>query len=117
MIDYVDPIVPLVKFLTPMYTERIYGNTIPSNAELPVILLRNAGGSDYTRLQVLVRGRSDIEAMHLCIDVMNTLIRHGQSIDLRGAWIQKEVSPISSVDQDTNRPESWGYLRIDHIEA
>ena len=117
MIDYVDPVVPVIQFLTPLYSERVYGNTIPSNAELPAILIRNAGGSDYTRLQVLVRGRSDIESMYLCIDVMNTLIRNGRSINLRGAWIEKETSPISSVDQDTNRPESWGYLRIDHIEA
>ena len=116
MIKYVDPVAPIIQFLTPFYSERIYGNTIPSNSTLPAILIRNAGGTDYTRIQVLVRGRSDIEAMYLCIDVMNTLMIHGGSINLRGAWVQMETSPIASIDQDTNRPEAWGYMRLDHIE-
>ena len=117
MIDYVDPIPPVVKLLSSLFDEKVYGNTMPNNPALPCILVRNMGGTDYTRLQLLVRGRSDIEAMVLCINAMNDLRRFASRIQLRGVWIEKETNPISDIDEDTKRPEAWCYLRMEHLES
>lgn len=117
MIEYVDPIPPVVKLLNKLFDERVYGNTMPENPALPCILVRNMGGSDSTRLQLLVRGRSDIEAMALLIRAMNNLIRFASRVELRGVWIEKESSPIMAIDEDTKRPEAWAYLRMEHLES
>lgn len=118
MIDYIDPIPPVLRMLKPLYEERIYGNQFPLNPSLPAILIRNAGGNDYTRLQVLVRGNSDIEVMWLLIDVMNTLERNAAHIDgLRGVWVEKESNPLPDKDEDTGKPEAWAYMRMEHLEA
>lgn len=117
MIEYVDPIPPVVRLLNNLIDESVYGNTMPDNPRLPCILIRNAGGSDYTRLQMLTRGKSDIEAMNLLIRGINELIRNASFVGLRGVWIDMETNPISAVDEDTGRPEAWAYLRMDHIEV
>lgn len=119
MIEYVDPIPPVLRMLSPLFKDRarVYGNTFPTSFSLPAILLRNAGGDEYTRLQVLVRGNSDIEVMRLLIDVMNTLERNASSIDLRGVWIEKESNPLPDRDEDTGKPEAWCYMRMEHLEA
>lgn len=119
MINYMDPIPPLIQALKPFVEPaRVYGNTIPASATLPCVLIKNAGGTDYTRLMLLARANSDIEAMRLCIKGMNTLVRNAAYIrTLRVLDISKEVNPISSVDADTGKPEAWCYLRMEHLES
>lgn len=117
MINYVDPIPPVVRVLSSLISERVYGNIFPDNPSLPCVLVRNAGGSDYTRLQLLARGRSDMEAMNLLIRAMNELIRNAAYVGLRGVWIEIESNPISAIDEDTNSPEAWCYLQMEHIES
>lgn len=117
MIEYVDPIPPVRQMLDFHYEEKVYGNTFPSNVTLPAILVRNTGGNGYTRLQLLVRDNSDIAAMTLLIDVMNTLQRNADRINLRGVWIERESNPIHAEDEDTGKPEAWCYMRMEHLEA
>lgn len=117
MIDYVDPIPPVLKMLKPFFKERIYGNLFPQNVSVPAILIRNAGGNEYTRLQVLVRGNNDVDVMRLLIQVVNVLERNASSIDLRGVWIEKETNPLPDIDEDTRKPEAWVYMRMEHIEV
>lgn len=117
MIDYVDPIPPVRKFLSTFMSERVYGNIFPSTTTLPAVLVRNMGGTDYTRLQLLVRATDDIAAMQTLIRAMNFLERNGSAISgLRVLWIERETAPISSVDQDSNKPEAWAYVRLEHLE-
>lgn len=118
MIDYVDPIPPVIRVLKPFFSVRIYGNQFPSSVSLPAILIRNAGGNDYTRLQLLVRGNSDIEVMQLLIEAMNTLQRNAAYIQgLSGVWIERESNPLPDTDEDTGKPEAWCYMRMEHLEA
>lgn len=117
MIDYVDPIPPVIRLLKSVIDAPVYGNTMPNNPKLPCVLIRNAGGLDYTRLQLLTRGNSDIESMNLLVRAMNELIRHSSNIGLRGVWIERESNPISIMDEDTGKPESWCYMRMEHIEV
>lgn len=118
MIEYVDPIPPIIRMLKPFFEERIYGNTFPSNAPLPSILVRTAGGTDYTRLQLVVRANYDVDAMQLLIKVMNTIFTNfSLIIGLRVMWVEKESNPILMIDQDTGKPEAWAYVRLEHLEA
>lgn len=118
MINYIDPIPPIVRLLDSLFVERVYGNRIPAAAAIPCILVKNAGGSDYTRLLLLTRTDSDISAMVLLIEAMNDLIRNAANVQgLRVIDISKEVNPISSIDQDTGKPEAWCYLRLEHLEV
>lgn len=117
MIDYVDPIPPVRKFLSNLIPERVYGNTFPSTVALPAVLVRNMGGTDYTRLQLLVRANDDITAMQTLIRAMNSLERYGSQIQgLRVIWIEREAAPISDTDEDTHKPEAWCYMRMEHLE-
>ena len=117
MIDYVDPIPPVIQMLKPFFSARIYGNFFPDNPPVPAVLIKNAGGFGYTRLQILVRDDSDINAMNLLIDVINTLERNASFIKLRGTWIQKESNPISGYDKDAMKYEAWCYMSMEHLEA
>lgn len=117
MIEYVDPIPPVIRLLNAFMDAPVYGNNMPENPKLPCIVVRNAGGSDYTRLQLLTRGTSDIEAMSLLVRAYNELIRNSSLIGLRGVWVEMETNPISAVDEDTGRPEAWAYIRMEHIEV
>lgn len=118
MIRYVDPIPPLIRLLKPSIEARVYGNTLPTTATLPCVLIRNAGGTDYTRIQLLARANTDIDAMKTLIAAMNILIANAAFVSgLRVIDIQKEINPINSVDQDTGKPEAWCYLRMEHLEV
>lgn len=118
MIYYVDPVPPLINLLKPSIQARVYGNTIPASAPLPCVLIKNAGGSDYTRIQLLARAATDIEAMKFLILSMNILIQNAAYIrGLRVFDIQKEINPINSIDEDTGKPEAWCYLRMEHLES
>lgn len=117
MIEYVDPIPPVIRLLNNLIDDPVYGNTMPNNPKLPCVLIRNAGGSDYTRLQLLTRGNTDIQAMDLLIRAVNELIRNAAFVGLRGVWIDMETNPISLMDEDTGKPEAWCYLRMEHIEV
>lgn len=118
MINYVDPIPPLIKLAKNYINVRVYGNILPPNPTLPCLLIRNAGGTDFTRIQLLARSTSDIESMKVLISAMNTLIRNAAYIQgLRVIDIQKESNPIPSVDDDTGKPEAWCYLRMEHFES
>lgn len=117
MISYVDPIPPIRKMLVSMINEKVYGNTFPSGVALPAVLIRTVGGTDYTRLQLLVRANDDITAMQILIKAMNLIIQNAASVALRGAWAEKETNPISATDEDTGKPEAWCYIRFEHLEA
>lgn len=118
MIDYVDPIPPVRKLLDDLMDERVYGNTFPTSVSLPAILVRNAGGIDYTRVQLLARANDDIQAMKSLISAMNLLERNASSIiNLRGVWVERESNPLPDKDPDTGKPEAWCYMRMDHLEA
>ncbi|MGM9926033.1 MAG: hypothetical protein ACI35R_17445 [Bacillus sp. (in: firmicutes)] len=118
MIDYVDPIPPVVQMMNRFAPAPVYGNSIPAKAKLPCIAVRAAGGNDGTRLQIIVRAKTDYEAMSLFVTTINILQRNTGAIKgLRVLWIEKESMPIHSVDQDTGSPEAWGYIRMEHLEA
>ena len=117
MIDYIDPIPPVVRFLNNVMDERVYGNRMPNNSTLPVLVVKSAGGAGYTRLQVIARANDDVTAMQLLIKVVNLLERYGSEIALAGCWIERESNPMPSVDEDTGKPEAWCYLRMEHFEA
>ena len=117
MIDYVDPIPPVVSFLNRVMGFRVYGNTMPSNPVLPSLVVRSAGGNGYTRLQLIVRANDDVTAMATLIRSMNELERNGAEINLAGCWIERESNPLPSVDNDTGKPEAWAYMRMEHLEA
>ena len=119
MIDYVDPVPPVLKFFS-LYMPDVpsYGISIPATAKLPVLLVRNAGGSNYTRLQLLARADSPVQATQVLIRAMNTLERYAGNIQgLAVTWCQHESSPITDTDEDTNKPESWCYMKLDNLEA
>lgn len=117
MIEYIDPIPPIRKMLVPMMAEKVYGNTFPTNVALPAVLIRAVGGTDYTRLQLLVRANDDITAMQTLIKAMNLVIQNAAFTSLRSAWAEKETNPISATDEDTGKPEAWCYIRFEHLEA
>ncbi|MBX6333715.1 hypothetical protein IRY61_00025 [Candidatus Saccharibacteria bacterium] len=119
MIDYVDPVPPVLKFFG-LYMPDVpsYGISIPATAKLPVLLVRNAGGSDYTRLQLLARADSPAQATQVLIRAMNTLERYAGNINGLGVtWCQHESSPIADTDEDTNKSESWCYMALYNLEA
>lgn len=121
MIDYKDPIPYVLKLLIPSFGLRnisIYGNTFPLSPKLPSVLVKTAGGNGYFRLQLLARGKTDIEAMNSLISVMNYLERNAQYIQgLRVSWCERESNPISSVDEDTGINEAWCYMRLEAAES
>lgn len=119
MIEYVDPVPPVVQFLSArISTMKVYGNTFPQSPVLPALLVRSAGGNGYTRLQLICRASRDYEAMQGLIQAMNTLTRAaGQIQGLRVQWCEPESNPILTTDTDTGKPEAWCYMRLEHIEA
>ncbi|MGR9527682.1 hypothetical protein ACSS31_28900 (plasmid) [Priestia megaterium] len=117
MIDYLDVVPPVRKFIDDLIEEKVYGSSFPSTPVLPAVLVRNMGGSDYTRLQLLARANDDITAMKLVIKAMNLLERYGANIvGLRVLWIEKDTAPIASKDDDTGKFEAWCYMRMEHLE-
>lgn len=119
MIDYVDPIPSITKFLN-IYMDdvRVYGNTFPTDTSIPSVLVRTAGGTNYTRIQLIARARQDYQAMDLLIKTMNRMERSAQAIkDINVLWCSKESLPIPDVDQDSGAAEAWCYMRLEHLEA
>lgn len=118
MLDYIDPIPPIRRFLDETIPERVYGNIFPSAPALPAVLVKTAGGSGFTRLLLLARANDDVTAMQTLIRAMNSLERNGANVPgIKAEWMARETNPIHSVDQDTGKPEAWCYLRLEHLEA
>lgn len=119
MIDYVDPIPPVLRFFGPRIPDiKVYGNAIPAQATLPALLVKNAGGNGYTRLQLLCRADTSSGAMQGLIRAMNIIERYAAEIDgLSVIWCSKESNPIPDIDTDTNEPEAWCYMKLEHLEA
>ncbi|MGP4063090.1 hypothetical protein [Halobacillus sp. H74] len=119
MIDYVDPIPPITRFLELFFEDvRVYGNTFPMNVSPPCLLVRTAGGTNYTRVQLIARADRDFEAMGLLIRAMNHMERSAQAIkEVDVLWCSKESLPISDTDTDTGAAEAWCYMRLEHMEA
>lgn len=121
MINYVDPIPPIIRLLNKPFQNRltIYGNTFPlSNIRLPAVLVKTAGGSGSYRIQLLSRANDDITAMKNLIDVMNFFERNGQNMTgIRVKWVGRESNPIPSVDTDSGKPEAWCYMTVEAMEV
>jgi hypothetical protein len=116
--EYVDPIPPIIRFMKPYLPYRIYGNRFASNPELPSLLVRSMGGTDYYRIQLVCRSDSDISAMSGLIQAMNLLERDAQYIQgLRVLWAERESNPIHDIDSDTGKPEAWCYIRLEAMES
>jgi hypothetical protein len=118
MIDYIDVIPPLVQFLRARLGFDIYGNTFPNSFSLPALVVKNAGGTDFTRLQLLARAGKDHEAMQVLIDSINLLERYANQIKgIRVIWCVRETNPVPSIDPDNNVAQAWCYMRLEHLEA
>ncbi len=118
MINYKDPIPPILQLFETYLDIGIHGNTFGSSPSLPALLVRNAGGTNYTRVQLIARAEKDFEAMGHLIQAMNLLERHASQISgLNVVWCEREANPIPDIDQDTQKPEAWCYMRLEHIEA
>ncbi|MCU6603766.1 hypothetical protein OCO53_25330 [Peribacillus frigoritolerans] len=116
--DYIDTIPSVVKLLKTLLGVRVYGNRFPANAELPSLMVRSAGGTDYTRLQLIARANSDSESMGLAINAMNRLENNAAYLSgIRVVWAERESVPVPDYDEDTGKPEAWVYLRLEHLEA
>lgn len=117
MIDYVDPIPPILRFYSALLDAPVEGNTF-SSSSVPALLVRNAGGNGFTRVQLIYRAEKDYEAMGGLIHAMNLLERNAAIIEgLRVSWCEREANPIPSVDDDTGKPEAWCYMRLEHLES
>ncbi|MFD1423425.1 hypothetical protein ACFQ4J_06670 [Laceyella tengchongensis] len=118
MIDYIDVIPSLVQFLKGRLDIDVYGNTFPESFMLPALVVKSAGGTDFTRLQLLVRAGKDHEAMQVLINVINLLERYANQIKgIRVIWCVRETNPVPSIDPDNNVAQSWCYMRLEHLEA
>jgi hypothetical protein len=118
MIDYKDPIPPIVQFFAPRLEMNVHGNTFSPSPSLPALLVRNAGGTNYTRIQLICRAEKDFEAMDGLIHAMNLLERNSnQILGLQTVWCSREANPVPDSDQDTQKPEAWCYMRLEHLEA
>lgn len=120
MIEFKDPIPPVLKLLRVEFADAygLYGNSFPTSAKYPAILVRMVGGIGYFRLQLIARSDSDISAMWALIEVMNYLERNaGNMKDLRGAWCEREVNPIHDKDEESGKHEAWCYMRLEALES
>ncbi|MEP9408568.1 hypothetical protein ABKP09_19815 [Peribacillus frigoritolerans] len=116
--DYIDTIPSVIKLLKTLLNVRVYGNRFPANPELPSLMVRSAGGTDYTRLQLIARSNSDSEAMSLVINALNRLETNAAFLSgIRVVWAERESIPVPDMDEDTGKPEAWGYIRLEHLEA
>lgn len=118
MIDYIDVIPLLIQFLQERLDIGVYGNAFPVRYSLPAVVIKSAGGTDYTRIQILARAMTDHEAMNILIEVMNRLEREASQVKgIRVIWCVRETNPISSIDPDNNTAQAWCYMRLEHLEA
>ena len=119
MIDYVSPIPSVVQLLDSRLEEiAVVGNIFPAGQSLPAILIRSAGGNDYSRLQIISRAEDDITAEVNISKAINLLERCASQMQgLRVLSCIREGNPIPSKDEDTGHPEFWCYMRLNHLEA
>lgn len=120
MINYKDPVPPIIGFLNGAFDGRIalFGNEFSSGVKYPAVLVKSMGGVEYFRIQLLCRAETDIEAMAHLIEVMNYLEQYGHGISgIRVTWVGRESAPIPAKDEDTGIPEAWCYMRIEALEA
>jgi hypothetical protein len=121
MIEYKDPIPPVLNLLFVGFADsrtNFYGGLFPSSPRLPAVLVRQTGGNNYYRLQLLARANTDIEAMGVLIEAINYLKQYAQFITgLRVLWCEMESNPISAIDEDTGLPEAWCYMRLETAET
>ncbi|USK77833.1 hypothetical protein [Peribacillus frigoritolerans] len=116
--DYIDPIPPVLNLLKNGLSVRVYGNRFPAKAVVPSVLVRVSGGTDYTRLQLIARADTDYEAMIHLLSATNYLSRNAAYIQgIKVYWIARESNPTHDFDEDTGKPEAWGYMRLEHLEA
>lgn len=114
---YVDVIPPLIKLIKNFFDFRIYGNMFPPDAVLPSVMIRTAGGNGYTRLQIIARAHTAQEAMNNLIAFMNQLESLSSIPGVQTIWIEREQNPMPDMDEDTQKPEAWVYMRLEHLEA
>jgi len=117
MIKYVDPIPPILRFFKDRTDYHIDANTFQSNIS-EGLLVRSAGGIGFSRIQLIYRASEESEAMNKLINCVNLLEAQAAFIQgLRVEWCEKEGNPIPSRDEDTDKPEAWCYMRLEHLEA
>lgn len=118
MIENKDPIPTIIRLMKSHLSEAVYGNTFPENPRFPSLLVKQAGGNGYFRIQLIARAEEDYAAMETLTEAMNILERFGTDMkDLRVTWVERESNPISSADHDTGKPEAWCYMRVESLEA
>ncbi|WP_248499324.1 hypothetical protein [Staphylococcus aureus] len=129
MIDYIDPVPPVLKFLKLYMAAEvaggvtIVGGMFEADERGPALSVKLAGGAPdigepYSRIQFLARSDSDVQSLNLVIKACNTIARYFDHIQgLRVKSVRIETRPIDTRDADTNLPESWCYVVIEHMEA
>ncbi len=129
MYDYIDPVPPLIKFLRSQLAQdvasgvRIVGGMFGTDERGTALSIKLAGGATdvpnpYSRIQLLARSEQDYKTTDLVIKACNALARNFDLIQgLRVKTVRIETRPIDTRDGDTNLPESWVYVLIEHMEA
>lgn len=126
MIDYIDPVPHIMRFLrAELGTQdfRIVGGMFAKGEEGPAISIKLAGGAPnaiepYSRIQLLARADSDSTATAMVIKASNAIERNYHLIQkLRVKSAYTETRPIDTRDADSDKPESWIYVIIEHMEA
>lgn len=118
-ISYVDVVPSLLgvleRSLLP-YDRR--GYSFDQSITYPCVMVRTVGGTDNTRIQLIVRANSEGEAMEACINSANTLEQDAQYMDgVVSFGITMDSKPIITYSSDDNKPEAWCYLTLDHLES
>lgn len=129
MIDYVNPVKPIMDFLRAQMASDIangvdiVGGMFSGDERGPALSIKLAGGAPeasepYSRIQLLARCAVDYEATALVVKASNVLARSYDLIqDLRVKSVRIETRPIDTRDSDTQLPESWVYVIVEHMEA
>ncbi|WP_153465129.1 hypothetical protein [Sediminibacillus terrae] len=118
MIDYVSPIPAAVQLLDVRMEIPVIGNSFPREQTYPAVLLRAAGGTGYSRIQVISRAESDIDAELNMAKAINLLERYAYLMEgIRVISCIRDSNPIPSIDDDTGKPEFWCYMRLEHLEG
>lgn len=126
MIDYIDPVPHIMRFLRAELASegfRIVGGMFSPDEEGDALSIKLAGGAPdalepYSRIQLMARSKSDSVANSIVIKACNALARNYHLIQtLRVKSVRMETRPIDSRDADSNRPESWVYVIVEHMEA
>lgn len=123
--DYTNIVSPFVNYLADRYADQsieVVGGEIPSGYLDRVLSIKYAGGSPniaepYTRLRILARAETDLEATALAILALNTLQNEFEFIT--GFHIKNlrvDTYPVDAID-DTGKRESWFYILVYHLEA